>query len=62
MSSDMTILSNTFFLSQMGRDVTRLTNTVSVTNDQDMTNLTKTLSVTNDQGYDEANRYFISHK
>jgi hypothetical protein len=40
----------------MGMDVTRLTNTVSVTNDQDMTNLTNTLSVTNDQGYDEANR------
>ena len=40
------------FLSQMGKDVTRLTNIVLVTNDQDMTWLTDTLSFTNDQGYD----------
>ena len=40
------------FLSQMGMDVTRLTNTLLVTNDQDMTRLTNTLSFTNDQGYD----------
>jgi hypothetical protein len=40
------------FLSQMGKDVTRLTNIFLVTNDQDMTWLTDTLSFTNDQGYD----------
>jgi hypothetical protein len=48
----MTILSDTFFLSQMGRDVIRLTNIFLVTNDQDMTWLTDTLSFTNDQGYE----------
>ena len=41
-----------FFLSQMGRDVSRLTNTLTVTNDQAMTRLSDTLSFTNDQGYD----------
>jgi hypothetical protein len=29
---------------------------------RDMARLTDTLSVTNDQGYDQANRYFICHK
>ena len=56
---------------QMGRDMTRLTNTLSVTNDQgydnvnqyfmsqmtrDMTRLTDTLYVKNDQGYDKVNQ------
>ena len=54
----------------MGRDVTRLTNTLIVTNDQamtrltdtylsqmtrDMTRLSDTFYVTNNQGYDKAN-------
>ena len=30
----MTRLTDTFLMSQMGRDVTRLTDTLSVTNDQ----------------------------
>jgi len=33
----------------MTRDMTRLSDTVYVTNDQDMTKLTDTFSVTNDQ-------------
>jgi hypothetical protein len=44
-----------FFLSQMGREETRLTNTLTVTNDQDMTRLCDTFYVTNDQGCDKAN-------
>jgi hypothetical protein len=36
----------------MTRDMTRLIDALSVTNDQDMTNLCDTLSVANDQGYD----------
>jgi hypothetical protein len=32
--------------------MTRLTNTLYVTNDKDMTRLTDTLPVINDQGYD----------
>ena len=40
------------YLSQMTRYVTRLTDTVSVTEIQDMTRLSGNLSVTDDQGYD----------
>jgi hypothetical protein len=36
----------------MTRDMTRLIDALSVTNDQDMTSLSDTLSVTNEQGYD----------
>ena len=36
----------------MSRDMTRLTDALSVTDDQDMARLSDTLSVTNDQGYD----------
>jgi hypothetical protein len=46
----------------MGREETRLTNTLTVTNDQDMTRLCDTFYVTNDQGCDKANWYFICHK
>jgi hypothetical protein len=41
-----------FLLSQMGRVVIRLTNTLTVTNGQAMTRSTDTLSFTNDQGND----------
>jgi hypothetical protein len=37
---------------QMTRYMTRLTDALSVTDDQNMNSLSDTLSVTNDQGYD----------
>jgi hypothetical protein len=37
------------YLSQMTRDMTRLTDAITVTDDQDMTSLYDTLSVTNDK-------------
>jgi hypothetical protein len=40
----------------------RLTDALSVTDDQDMTRLSDTLSVRNDHGYDKLNRYCICHK
>ena len=42
-------------------DMSRLTDTLSVTMSRDMTSLSDMLSVTNDQGYDKANRCFICH-
>ena len=52
----MTRLSDTFFLSQMGRDLTRLTILCLSQMTMDMTMSSDTLYVTNDQGYDKANR------
>ena len=50
------------YMSQMTRNITRLTDTLFVTDNQDMTSLFETLSVTPDHGYDNANRYFIWYK
>jgi hypothetical protein len=47
------------YISQITKDMTRLTDTLFVTDNQDMTRLSNNLSVTNEQVYEYDIRYVI---
>ena len=47
------------YMSQMSKYMTRLTDTLCVTDNQDMTRISNNVSVTNEQVYEYGIRYFL---